>query len=214
MDFLQLSFSSAILSLFSVLSFYVFLTSIYRLTLHPLSKYPGPFLAKLTDLYAVYHAYTGDLHLDMWKCHQIYGSSVRYGPNKVIFNTNTALETIYSRSANIKKARSYRAFKTIRSTQDMLSTQDKADHSRKRRVISQAFSISALKSFEIHIIRLVGTFIGHVTPTTAEIEQSDKDGWSPVRDMAKLCKTSLSLEPGSQKTANVDQSIARRLLRL
>jgi hypothetical protein len=51
--------------------------SIYRLTLHPYAKYPGPFLAKLTTLYAVYYAYTGEMHLDIERCHKRYGKSIK-----------------------------------------------------------------------------------------------------------------------------------------
>jgi hypothetical protein len=46
---------------------------IYQIWFHPLANYPGPFLAKFTDLRAGYYAYIGDIHLDMWKCHQKYG---------------------------------------------------------------------------------------------------------------------------------------------
>lgn len=66
--------------------------TIYRLSLHPLAKYPGPLLAKVTNLYAVYHAYIGDLHLDMFRCHEMYGDFVRYGPNKVIINDQRAIK--------------------------------------------------------------------------------------------------------------------------
>lgn len=46
---------------------------IHRLYLHPLAKYPGPFLAKFTTFYAGYHAWMGDIHIDMWRCHEKYG---------------------------------------------------------------------------------------------------------------------------------------------
>ena len=45
--------------------------------MHPLAKFPGPLLAKITNLYAVYHAYVGDIHLDMLKCHELYGETTR-----------------------------------------------------------------------------------------------------------------------------------------
>ncbi len=82
---------------------------VYRLTLHPLAKYPGPTLAKLTNFYAAYHAFRGDLHLDMWKSHQKYGKEttpksarrplkdessgtfVRYGPNRILVNSERGL---------------------------------------------------------------------------------------------------------------------------
>ena len=50
---------------------------IYRITWHPLSKYPGPFLASITDLYAAYHGFLGDIHLDMSQCHTQYGQSIQ-----------------------------------------------------------------------------------------------------------------------------------------
>lgn len=46
---------------------------LYRLTLHPLSKYPGPFLAKITDIHLAYHAWKGDRHLQFYRCHERYG---------------------------------------------------------------------------------------------------------------------------------------------
>lgn len=49
---------------------------IYRIAFHPLAKYPGPFLAKITNFRAAYHAWVGDLHLDVTHCHEQYGQCI------------------------------------------------------------------------------------------------------------------------------------------
>lgn len=48
---------------------------VYNLLFHPYAKYPGPFWAKITPLYSVWHAYIGDLHIDVLRCHEKYGES-------------------------------------------------------------------------------------------------------------------------------------------
>jgi len=53
--------------------FLVIAVAFYRLTFHPLAKYPGPFLAKLTDIHLAYHAWKGDRHLHFYRCHEQYG---------------------------------------------------------------------------------------------------------------------------------------------
>ena len=74
-------------------------------------KYPGPLLASVTDLYAAYHGLLGDIHLDMWQCHEKYGELtysilvtcclftdslsigpfVRYGPDRLLVNSSTGV---------------------------------------------------------------------------------------------------------------------------
>jgi hypothetical protein len=68
----HLAFYSVVL--LSLLSLYAVGVVIYRLTLHPLAKYPGPFLAKITDIHLAYHAWKGDRHLQFYRCHEKYGS--------------------------------------------------------------------------------------------------------------------------------------------
>ena len=55
---------------------YLAVTIIYNLKYHPYARYPGPFLARISPLHALLHAYRGDLHLDVTRCHEIYGMSL------------------------------------------------------------------------------------------------------------------------------------------
>lgn len=48
---------------------------IYRVTFHPLARYPGPWLAKVSDLYGAYHNARGQLHVQTEIGHRRYGVS-------------------------------------------------------------------------------------------------------------------------------------------
>ena len=96
------------LALCTVLVSYVLLLVTYRITLHPLAKFPGPVLAKVTELYPLYRSIVGDRHLTFWRLHEKHGDFVRYGPNQISVNTATRLKTIYGFKANIQKSSWYR----------------------------------------------------------------------------------------------------------
>lgn len=52
----------------------VILLSIYRLSFHPLAKYPGPWLAAVTDWYTVVQIGFGGRHLDLYRLHKKHGT--------------------------------------------------------------------------------------------------------------------------------------------
>lgn len=60
----------------SIAAFFGFI--FYQLYLHPLAKYPGPLLGRITRLYDLYHAFVGDKHVLLYRLHQEYGTFVRF----------------------------------------------------------------------------------------------------------------------------------------
>ncbi|OTA52103.1 isotrichodermin C-15 hydroxylase [Hypoxylon sp. EC38] len=154
---------------------------VYRLFFHPLAKYPGPSLAKITDAYQLYHAWKGDRHLEFWRLHEKYGKIVRFGPNSVSFNSNTALKEIYGFKANVRKAEFYDAF--VHPAPNTHNTRDKALHARKRRVLSQAFSDSAIKEMEKYILANIRSFCDQIGLGSSD----ERKGWTVSKNMADWC---------------------------
>ncbi|KAJ8065673.1 hypothetical protein OCU04_006345 [Sclerotinia nivalis] len=79
----------------------------YRIFVHPLHSYPGLFIAKFTDWYGGYHAFFRRLHLVTYRDHQLYGAAIRQGPNKLVFNTVTALHEIIKAIVSINRGRTW-----------------------------------------------------------------------------------------------------------
>ncbi|KAM0814661.1 hypothetical protein AB5N19_00451 [Seiridium cardinale] len=65
-------FAKSVASAFVVYGLFLFS---YRLLLHPLRKYPGPFLAKLSDVYGGYFVVARRLHLQTYRNHLQYGTA-------------------------------------------------------------------------------------------------------------------------------------------
>ncbi|OCK83723.1 benzoate 4-monooxygenase cytochrome P450 [Lepidopterella palustris CBS 459.81] len=154
---------------------------VYRLTLHPLAKYPGPFLYKLTDWSLIIQCYQGNRHLHHLRDHEKYGPIVRIGPNTLSFNTETALNAIYgSKKVNVRKTGMYI---TMDAGAGALSTHtevDKEKHAYRRRVMSHAFSDNALRSAEPFILDNINIFCNLMAP-------KEKGAWSEAKDMSQWC---------------------------
>lgn len=178
---MALHIASALLGLLGLGSIYIVALVVYRLYFHPLAKYPGPFLARITDAYQLYHAWKGDRHLEFWRQHERYGRVVRFGPNSVSFNSNTALKEIYGFKSNVRKAEFYDAF--VHPAPNTHNSRDKALHARKRRVLSHGFSDSAMKEMERYILANVRTFCEQVGLGAS----NESKGWTVPKNMADWC---------------------------
>ena len=70
----------------------VFFTVAYRLSpFHPLAKYPGPVLAKLTKFWAAYISLIGDQHRCYKRLHDRYGDVIRIGSRRLPFKTSSLI---------------------------------------------------------------------------------------------------------------------------
>lgn len=71
---------------------------VYQRFFHPLARYPGPFLASLTDLWQVNQFLTLKQPYHLTELHAKYGQVVRYGPEKLSITDEAAVQILYQKS--------------------------------------------------------------------------------------------------------------------
>ncbi|GLB41355.1 putative cytochrome P450 [Lyophyllum shimeji] len=115
----------------------------YRLSpWHPLSRYPGPTLAKLSKWYMSVWIAKGNRHLKLQELHRTYGSWVRIGPNELSVDDPAAIRPIYSQM--------FRSLSYQGAPQDadaLITTVDKNEHALRLVAWTRAFSAENIKHF-------------------------------------------------------------------
>jgi hypothetical protein len=93
----------------------------YMRYLHPLAKYPGPFIASLTDLWKAYTMYQGQMEYIVRNLHDKHGAIVRIGPNDLVISHPDAVKQIYLSGSSFLKVipLEFMAYRRRNSTMDM-----------------------------------------------------------------------------------------------
>ncbi|EKM48781.1 uncharacterized protein PHACADRAFT_214663 [Phanerochaete carnosa HHB-10118-sp] len=125
----------------------IFSVVLYRTSpFHPLARYPGPFLAKVTRLYWTRIALAGRQHIEIGRLFDKYGDAVRIGPNEVHFRDVSVMQAMLG-SKGMPKGPMWegRALKTP--ILPLVGLRDNTTHSRRRKPWNRAFSSAALKNY-------------------------------------------------------------------
>ncbi|TGO06954.1 hypothetical protein BTUL_0379g00040 [Botrytis tulipae] len=165
MDKLGSSSEVAVYALGIIVSLILFALS-YQLVLHPLKNYPGPFIAKFTDGYGGYHAVNKRLHLATYLDHLKYGPVYRQAPNRLIFNTSSALRAIYLHPS-INKAHIY-AHTQFNPQVNIFGTLERERHRQKRKIYGKVLSERSLRSFEPTMSSEIDVFLKLLLDTKNE----------------------------------------------
>ncbi|ETS78855.1 hypothetical protein PFICI_08708 [Pestalotiopsis fici W106-1] len=139
----------------------------YEIFLHPLRRYPGPLLAKFTNLYAAFFALERKLHLETWEYHQKYGPVVRLGPDRLVFDSLEALRDIYQNERTTKPPL-YLATQAKAGTFSIWNALDRGLHSRKRRLVGRATTDASMREFEPTMLEHTDVFIQKLSETLHE----------------------------------------------
>ncbi|KAJ6133260.1 hypothetical protein N7471_008475 [Penicillium samsonianum] len=118
---------------------------VYRGFFHRLGKFPGPFLARLSNVYLTMMSSKLHLYEEIGKLHETYGDYVRTGPTELSITDPAAVQAIYSIQSKATKGPWY----TLLDPRVCLSfTRDKQEHARRRKVWDRGFSTKAIRAYE------------------------------------------------------------------
>ncbi|KAG9229522.1 benzoate 4-monooxygenase cytochrome P450 [Amylocarpus encephaloides] len=165
----------AILSIGLFVSYFIIVFT-YRLTFHPLAKYPGPLFARISDWPLVIYCYRGDRHLWEYKNHQKYGPIVRYGANSLSISTASSVPLIHGPKANVKKGSWYKTLDISAGAPSVQMEIDKHRHALRRRFLAPAFSERALREAE----KLITV---SAVKLAAKVGAGSEKGWSEAKNL-------------------------------
>jgi len=126
---------------------YLVLTCLYNLFLHPLRNVPGPFAARLSDLWKLHSNLQGRKAHRIHAAHKRYGPIVRVAPNELSFANPAAVRDIYNSDHFVKEERFYFA-KRIFHEDHLMSTRDTEAHKQRKKLLQRGFSQASMLEFE------------------------------------------------------------------
>ncbi|KAK4864791.1 hypothetical protein LT330_001414 [Penicillium expansum] len=118
----------------------------YLVSYGHLSQVPGPFVAKFSNIWVGLSAKHGQKYAAVDAAHRKHGKVVRIGFNHVSIADERALNIVYGHGNGFLKDHYYEAF--VARTPGMFNVRDRAEHTRKRKIISHAFSPRSVAEFE------------------------------------------------------------------
>ncbi|EUC34775.1 hypothetical protein COCCADRAFT_35596 [Bipolaris zeicola 26-R-13] len=159
---------------------YVVLNAIYNVTLHPLAKYPGPLLWRISPIPSIIHLLRGRIAFEYKRLHDKYGPVVRVMPNELSFNTAKSWDDIYGHRVGLpsmeKDAIHVGAVEAIPGATN-LTMAPASQHARQRRALSHAFSKQALMEQEPILKGYVNMFVERLREMAERGEPANMVSW-------------------------------------
>ncbi|KAF9026922.1 cytochrome P450, partial [Hymenopellis radicata] len=138
---------------------------LYRVSpLHPLSRIPGPTIAKVTMLHHAYIVYQGHRHEYLKKLHERYGTIVRIGPDEISINDVSAVKSVLGR---LPKG----PFYTVRAPKEgggSLITITGEAHAIRRRRWEKGLNPQSLKDYQESLNRRTNELLEHMSMRSAK----------------------------------------------
>ncbi|KAJ3557179.1 hypothetical protein NM688_g1614 [Phlebia brevispora] len=120
-------------------------TLAYRLSpFHPMARYPGPVMCKVSKFWMAYVAKNHKQHLYLQSLHDKYGDVVRIGPNEVSIRDTSAINPLMG-SQGLPKGPTWGGRSLQNPIKALIVLQDQAEHLRRRKSWNRGLNIAAIK---------------------------------------------------------------------
>lgn len=130
---------------------------LYRRYFSPLRRYPGPFLASGSRLYALYTTWKGQTHDEQIKLHQRYGPIVRIKPNQLSFSSPEAARQVLAPGKGYSKTDFYWVFPPYNNP-DIFTEIREEVHAQKKRFTNVPYSLASFQALTPWINKTVNVF--------------------------------------------------------
>ncbi|KAI9148985.1 Benzoate 4-monooxygenase [Paramyrothecium foliicola] len=156
-----MSIINALFSPLTLVAGLVFLAVSYLydhfVTYKHLRHIPAPFPAQFSNLWLFSTARRGERYAIVDKIHGKLGKVVRIQPNHVSIADDAAIQEVLGHGNGFLKSDFYDAFVSIQ--RGLFNTRDRAEHSRKRKLVSHTFSARSISQFEPYIHENLELFV-------------------------------------------------------
>lgn len=138
---------------------------IWRAFMNPLNNMPGPWAARLGNLWFSVHVRNSDAYYKLQDLHRKNGKIVRIGSNDLSIIDPKIMEAANGRNSDVKKGWWYDNDAPLTS---MHTTRDRALHDKRRKVWAPAFSEKAVRDYETRIEGYTDLLIEKITAYKGE----------------------------------------------
>ncbi|CAK5273503.1 unnamed protein product [Mycena citricolor] len=152
----------------------------YRLSpFHPLARYPGPLLCKVSKIWLTALSMGGKQHIYYYDLHQKYGDVIRVGPNELSFRHVNAVQPMMGTQDGLPKAEWWDGRKPQKLTfRPIFRLRNPEEHARRRRSWNRAFSSPMLKEYETMVETRVAQMVDLISSKKGEVLDLSKWlGW-------------------------------------
>ncbi|KAG6366820.1 hypothetical protein INS49_001001 [Diaporthe citri] len=140
---------------------------VYRITLHPLAKFPGPKLAAATFWYEAYYDLWPHQHRYLWKIkelHEKYGPIVRINPIHIHIHDPDYFDDIYAGGRRKRDRDTWYMHATESGTMgdSLLQTMSHDQHRVRRAALNPFFSKRAIQALEGMVVEKIERLVGRL----------------------------------------------------